>query len=369
MSIPSWQTKIYKEQSTKLLKIMGVPFESSLTPTQLESLILSHIPDQTPTEVSIDDAEPGTASSATTPLPRESDTPWIGREAAFQSTQVSSTISDADAAGTSAPIEVPSSETPIELQVASESAEGTPQCCMPKLAENCGAGDLPTDDDELTSIQTRSQIAEVEKNHATKRYIEEIKQKQWTVEKMKAIIARMVPTKTSSLNKEETLELLVKLVQKQRLDGAFALETLGMVTAAGKPETIAFHGKTFNVVDRIDLMLSFVRSSDKTKSIGIAILRYIIQLAVVQLHSLLSESSWQEVSGDDIRAASRRPRGVKLAPAFKLVKRGIKECLECLISEFRSEEERSENTNTLPQKRSSSTFSASKRQRMEPLEG
>lgn len=56
--------------------------------------------------------------------------------------------------------------------------------------------------------------------------------------------------------------------------------------ARGKPETIAWYGKHFNGVDRLDLKCSFIDVNMRFGHPMIAMLNYIIRMSLVQAHSL-----------------------------------------------------------------------------------
>jgi len=89
-----------------------------------------------------------------------------------------------------------------------------------------------------------------------------------------------------------------KIRYKQLKDPSFALECLISKDAAGKPETMKFHGKTFNFVDRIDLMMSFLHPP-RTESPYALIIFYLLRLSIVQSHSLLQDSIW-DYNGYDV---------------------------------------------------------------------
>ena len=60
----------------------------------------------------------------------------------------------------------------------------------------------------------------------------------------------------------------------------------------GKPATIKFHSKTFNYVDRLDIMLSFLKYPHSTTSEFMVILVYIQRMFIVQAHSCCEDSRW-----------------------------------------------------------------------------
>ena len=81
-----------------------------------------------------------------------------------------------------------------------------------------------------------------------------------------------------------------KIQIKQQTNPQFAKKVLTYRDIPGKPLTVTFHGKTFNGVDRIDLMYFYLQSPGFTNSNYISIMEYVHKLLIIQSHSYSTDS-------------------------------------------------------------------------------
>ena len=97
------------------------------------------------------------------------------------------------------------------------------------------------------------------------------------------------------LKKGKQYDSLVNSLQK-RINAALQTESSAQAAlinnnGIGCPETIEFYKHHFNYVDRIDLMLSYLKSPVSIHP-SLVWLNYILRLAVVQIYSTICHNQW-----------------------------------------------------------------------------
>lgn len=170
-----------------------------------------------------------------------------------------------------------------------------------QISPNAPPGPCEADDAaaaSITAVASQPMIPEVLRDAFAVSILDE---RYRTIQDIELALRRLCANPKLNQTRAESLEYLSRLYVKQHTDAKFAAESLSFEWRPRKPESIKFHGQYFNAVDRLDLMLSFLRSGDKTKHVGIAILRYIAEVAVVQSHSLCSEIEWANFDGVDLK--------------------------------------------------------------------
>lgn len=90
------------------------------------------------------------------------------------------------------------------------------------------------------------------------------------------------------------------LKAKSLISPGFALKLLSASDASGKPEMLKFHSKTFNYVDRLDLMMAFLEYPYHHKSPHMVLLFYLQRLIEVQTHSCVENEKW-DWQGFDVK--------------------------------------------------------------------
>lgn len=207
------------------------------------------------------------------------------------------------------------------------------------LAENDHPADPGDHQEPFESFFDDEEINNIQQQYICDAWRQEAEQRFRTLPEVQSAIRRITPNCSTNLNKDEALQLLEKLLFKQRKDGGFALESFSHSGQRKKPETVRHYGESFNAVDRIDLMLSFVRIRDRNSSASVALLHYMIGLAVVQSHSLLSQDRWQAVTGDDIRQFYRDAKIGQHAEFFNSLEMSITKHHKALLQELREHEQ------------------------------
>jgi len=125
------------------------------------------------------------------------------------------------------------------------------------------------------------------------------------------------------------------LMAKSLLDPGFALRVLTSVEATGKSEIMEFHSKTFNYVDRLDLMLSFLQFPTRFRSPCLVVLIYLQRLAEVQCHSYVENEKW-DWQGFDLKRYHKEPDYRKTL--YQSERKSIRLFHEELVNLIRNEE-------------------------------
>lgn len=129
----------------------------------------------------------------------------------------------------------------------------------------------------------------------------------------KAALRRLKDNPTLSGTADELLKRLsdarLALVRNPKA----AVEAFSRFSIAGKPETIAFYGKTFNLVDRFDQKLAKIAGRHRTTNVEFAMLSYLVRVALAQCHSIWFDEEcpkWMDGAGNGVTASApeqRRP--------------------------------------------------------------
>lgn len=127
-----------------------------------------------------------------------------------------------------------------------------------------------------------------------------------------------------------------KMLYKKLKDPSFALKCLTYREAKGKPDTMKFHSETFNYVDRLDMMISFLNFPHSFTNEHMLILIYIQSMFIVQAHSCCEDSKWDYEGFDVPRYKSDEEYRKKL---YRTQKQSIKMFHKELLTAMRTQED------------------------------
>lgn len=93
-------------------------------------------------------------------------------------------------------------------------------------------------------------------------------------------------------SKLEKATLYRQLKFKLMVDPSVVRETLTSHSTRGKTERQVLHGNHFASVDKFDQYLSSIRTKDRVRKKMVRVFRWITEASVVQVHSLIAESTF-----------------------------------------------------------------------------
>ena len=121
---------------------------------------------------------------------------------------------------------------------------------------------------------------------------EDIAHRYRTKEQVLAAIREIEPTFHKEAALVKLQNSLCKRLNEALADKDAALKALTSDSAEGSPEPIEFYKDHFNYVDRVDLLISFLKHGIRTDSVSFVWLMYLVRLAVVQIYSTTAPGSW-----------------------------------------------------------------------------
>lgn len=159
---------------------------------------------------------------------------------------------------------------------------------------------------------------------------DKLQQQYPTTEHLAFVLARVNPRAKLTGNWEQLCERYQDEMVRARNISKPAYDMLLALDDAGAPPPIEFYRNRFNAIDRIDLMVSFIRAHFRNSSRSIAVLVYALQIAVVQVHSAIYDIQWDDADLRVLKQTCDRAKEIDNCPVSDSI-RGMLHSLNILL--------------------------------------